>query len=126
MSSREQARRITCTSNISQITLAACNYEAACKTFPGYHLEVGTGQIDVGWEACLLPFLDRKDVWKQLSTGNQTKVYIKYIVCPSDPPDTINQGIDGPSSYQANGFCSWTARGNRWITSSGTTGRAPR
>jgi hypothetical protein len=102
--SREQTRRITCVSNLSQITLAAFNYEAAAKFFPGYHQKVDKTQIDAGWPVFLLPYMDRKDVWKVWSNGNQVKLYIKYFGCPSDPPDVINQGVDGPSSYQANGF----------------------
>ena len=33
-----------------------------------------------------------------------TAVNIKLFVCPSDPPDAMNPGVDGPSAYQANAF----------------------
>ena len=51
----------------------------------------------------LLPYVERTDIWNQwnldVTSGDgypPTAANIKLFVCPSDPPDAVNTGIDGP------------------------------
>ena len=119
---REAGRKNTCFNNQHQISLAAMNYESSRRSFPGLHMQIrnanwpstttfptGNAVIDTSWMTYLLPYIERTDIWSLWNSAFTTgaalpAAYIKVFVCPSDPPDTVNTGVDGPSAYQANAF----------------------
>ncbi len=107
---REAARRNSCANNQHQISLAMQNFESARKHFPGYvnsfqMKKTGGGVVlvPVSWVVPLLPYLDRRDVYDELTTltatidGTGTSgsitlpaqsplVYLKILTCPTDQP----------------------------------------
>ena len=119
---RESARRSVCSNNLHQLGLAALSYESAKRSFPGLHMQLRTPNwpnnggtpnglltVETSWMTSLLPQIERADIWNLWNYNPTngfvpTAAYIKLFVCPSDPPDAINTGVDGPSAYQANGF----------------------
>ena len=133
---REAARRNTCSNNQHQLGLALISYESAKRLFPGFHMQLrspswpgANTSVDTSWMTYLLPYLERTDIWNlwNYSTNNTqaspyygfmtTPVYLKVFVCPSDPPSSVNPGVDGPAAYQANGH---VLRDDYLITSTGT------
>ena len=117
---REAGRRNTCMNNQRELSLASINYESSKRSFPGFHMQIrpqgwvpGNSCVDTSWMTYLLPYFERTDIWNLWnynptpSNGIQstpTAAYLRMLVCPSDPPDSINAGADGPTAYQANGF----------------------
>jgi len=90
---RESARRTVCTNRQKQVALAAVNFESTYKRFPGYVNQIAGGATG-SWVVALLPYLDRKDVYKKWESGNggdQGLVRMQVLLCPSNPPE--NDGI---------------------------------
>lgn len=124
---REAGRNNTCKNDLHNLVIAASQYEAQQRKFPGYQNWVagsypGTGTPGggyVSWIGVLLPSLERADIWNQIKpssgTGQAadtiqypaaTNPYgkpLKILPCPSDPPDTMT-GNNGPSAYVCNGL----------------------
>ena len=96
---RESARRGVCMNNIKNLSLASLNYEATNREFPGYKQSLS--DIDVTWIVMIFPQVDRMKLWNDWSSGTQTKVFMKLLICPSDPPEQSNVG-DTPCSYICN------------------------
>lgn len=93
---RESARRVTCTNNHKNVGLAAINYESAHNRFPGTTNVVG--ESSGSWVVALLPFLDRKDIYKKWEAGQGAtlgKVQLSVLICPSNPPE--NTGLHDTS-----------------------------
>ena len=109
------AQMMKCQSQMGQIGKAAIVYDATYGTLPGYHMVLGSGTnaSHVGWPVMLLPLVGRIDLWNAWSAGLQNidpttgyppTVRISLFMCPRDPPELAKPGMDGPSSYIANGF----------------------
>jgi prepilin-type processing-associated H-X9-DG protein len=96
---REAARRARCFNNDMQLCLALLNFEARHKHFPGYKQDLAGHEV--GWAVMLLPYLDRKDLWKRWEEGKQEKKFLRLMFCPSDPPATA-RADEGPCSYVVN------------------------
>ena len=114
---REAARRMSCSSNMRQITLALHNYESAYKRLP-------SGWTDHGafWTAAILPQIEQNNIYQTLifaesGLGNwdnplspnykACQTTVSSFRCPSLPfsePSDYN-GIQRrvPVSYRANG-----------------------
>jgi len=96
-SARESARRTVCTNNHKQVGLASNNFESTYRRFPGFANKIGNS---IGsWVAALLPFLERRDVYKHWEAGNGEDmglVHLSVLVCPSNPPETT--GVRDTSS----------------------------
>jgi len=75
---REAGRRTTCSNNLHQLSTASLSYEALNKKFPGYKNSVN-GR-DVSWVVVLLPWLERRDLWKQWEKGTQSKTFLRFMV----------------------------------------------
>ncbi len=96
---RETARRATCMNNQKQLSLALLNYESSRRAFPGYESTVATNQVC--WIVPLFPYIERNDLWDKWSEGTQYKVYLRLLVCPSDPPEQTSAGST-PLAYVVN------------------------
>lgn len=97
---REAARRIQCTNNLSQLALAAQQYESAHESFPPGVLEA-KGPIEsvpqgqhVNWLAHLLPHVDQQNAYDRLDFANGAygaknaplrNWGANVFLCPSDP-----------------------------------------
>jgi|YNPMSStandDraft_1061717.scaffolds.fasta_scaffold02295_4 prepilin-type N-terminal cleavage/methylation domain-containing protein/prepilin-type processing-associated H-X9-DG protein len=94
-SARESGRRATCLNNQRQISLALLQYEQDHGQFPGYRVRIpnlsnpNARPLSASWVVPILPFLERNDIYKNWQKGTPTAVYLKVLVCPSDPPDAI-------------------------------------
>ncbi len=123
-SARESGRRASCQNNQKQIALALLMYEGDNKQFPGYRNRIGlpnaTSYLIGSWVVPILPGLERADIYRNWQNGNATAVYLKVLVCPSDPPDAVSStstwlsyvvncgrpdsnGVEPGSAPQANG-----------------------
>ncbi|HOM18789.1 MAG TPA: DUF1559 domain-containing protein [Thermoguttaceae bacterium] len=92
-SARESGRRASCQNNQKQIATALLLYEGDNRQFPGYRNRIGlpnaTNYVIGSWVVPILPSLERTDIYKNWQTGTTTAVYLKVLVCPSDPPDSV-------------------------------------
>jgi len=97
--------RGTCLNNQKEIALALLYYESTHRCFPGYVNRISKnaeGEPILGsWVVSVLPYLERQDLWKLWSEGQPTEVYMKHLICPSDPPEKVKPG-DPFLSYVAN------------------------
>jgi prepilin-type processing-associated H-X9-DG protein len=113
---REAARRMQCSNNIKQISLAMHSYESQHGCFPPGHLETGydgpSYRHQFTFAAFILPNIEQQNVysmidWNLASADAANKpagaVWIDTFICPSDP---IHKGYvaDGyaPTNYLAN------------------------
>ncbi|MBN2293371.1 MAG: DUF1559 domain-containing protein [Pirellulales bacterium] len=123
---REAARRMQCTNNIKQLTLALHTYSGANKTFPINYRAAGTTfQADYktySWMQAILPYIDMETLYDMLqpeyplgqkTTSPSSPSYMNFQVartvvsaflCPSDAES--NNGLlgrrsdgSGPTSY---------------------------
>jgi len=126
---REAARRMQCTNNMKQLTLALHTYSSASKTFPINYRDSGyTFQADYktySWMQAILPHIDMGPLYDMLQPeyplGQKTtstsspsymnfqvaKTVVSAFLCPSDAGS--NNGLlgarsdgSGPQSYDPN------------------------
>ena len=125
-SARESGRRASCQNNQKQLSLALLQYEQNQGQFPGYRVRIPNLQdqnaqpLIASWVVPILPYLERNDIYKNWQTGTATAVYLKGLVCPSDPPEALSpnsaflsyvancgrpdqNGVEPGSAPQANG-----------------------
>ena len=116
---REAARRMQCTNNLKQLSLAAHNYHSAHSMLPAgaycrYHTSVPSGFDNETvfchtWLESLMPFLERQTEWSMLNfrlrpqdppnTAVLNNFYDSNLVCPSNPDEPrMNNGRSGTSS----------------------------
>lgn len=97
---RESARRLTCSTNLYQMALAAARYNDNNGLLPGWRNKspigtdtTGSGTTSVyyncpSWPVLLLPLMERKDVSEQWPSALP---YIDFFVCPTSVPNTTSQ-----------------------------------
>jgi prepilin-type N-terminal cleavage/methylation domain-containing protein/prepilin-type processing-associated H-X9-DG protein len=119
---REAARRMQCSNNLKQISLAALNYESANRAFPAR--QSGTGTLFSGGQrmrlsifVSILPYMEQgaRDAaiqarpaafpWENHADWN---VIIPGLICPSD---AYNQGVDARGTAAPNAVCSYASNG---------------
>jgi len=102
---RVPARRASCMNNQHQLSLAIQQHDAAKMQLPGYVNRLapdeGGQPVACSWMVPLLPYLERSDLYRRWRSGNPTGVYLKWLVCPSDPPEDVSAG-NTPLSYVVN------------------------
>lgn len=98
-SARESARQAQCRNRQRQIALAAQQFEATYRYFPGYANTVA--DKPVSWVVTLFPYLGENDLWKRWREGEQRRVYRELFICPSDPPEQTGAGAT-PLAYVVN------------------------
>ena len=98
-------RRGVCMNNQKQLTLAIQQYEAARGRLPGYvnrlARDEGGQPVVCSWIVPLLPYLERSDLYRRWRSGSPTPVFLRLLVCPSDPPDDTGAGAT-PLSFVVN------------------------
>lgn len=103
---RIQARTTECISNQKQIATAIQTYDAANSYLPASRSQAPPvrgrpSNIIYGWVHPVLKNLGRGDIYDQVRDGTFAgPVYIKLLVCPADPPPTLQSS---PLSYVVNG-----------------------
>jgi prepilin-type processing-associated H-X9-DG protein len=106
---REAARRMQCSNNLKQISLALHNYHDANGSFPPAFTVDENGKPLHSWRTLLLPYLDQQAVYSQIdlsepwnSSKNQAfnNTMIPTYHCPSEPNMTNCSyvAIVGPKS----------------------------
>lgn len=111
---REAARRMSCSNNVKQISLAMHNYESAHRKFP-----FGWGTHGALWSSLILPFMEQDNLYKQiefseaLNWGSYAPLedvagtVVSAYRCPSlpiaDSYDNSSIPLRRPMSYRANG-----------------------
>ena len=66
-SARESARRVQCSNNLQQLSLAMNNYHAAHGTFPPAYLADEDGNPAHSWRVLILPFIGEDALYEQYS-----------------------------------------------------------
>lgn len=119
---REAARRMQCSNNVKQISLAVLNYESANRKFPAR--QSGTGTLNVGGQrmrlsvfVTILPYIEQQALydrimarpaafpWENHADWNMT---LPGYICPSDSHSTTT---DARGSAAPNGKCSYSVNG---------------
>ncbi|UUO08461.1 DUF1559 domain-containing protein [Blastopirellula sp. J2-11] len=119
---REAARRISCTNNLKQISLAMHNYHDTFQSLPYGQFSygifansyLGTSDTDVypngsSWFQCILPFVEQSAMYDAIKTdmlsmptislsATVRNTVVEGFVCPSDP----NGGKVGHDGFQGN------------------------
>ncbi len=101
-SSREAARRMTCSSNIRQIGIGIFNYEATFKEFPRSFNDSN----QLAWTVTILPQIEQTNLYNQFTfvqgsfsmvgkNQNHGLERISTYLCPSMPLDKMS--LDAPS-----------------------------
>ena len=138
-SAREAARRIQCTNNLKQITLATLNYESVWTTLPrdgflqrvsagsGFYDSAGNPYISGGVFLLLGPYLDQRPLYDAMNFDVHVWTAINATIsatglstlwCPSDPgvshPRTLPDGdFYDPGSFTMN-YTSYAGNGGTW------------
>jgi prepilin-type N-terminal cleavage/methylation domain-containing protein len=97
---RESGRRTACSSNLTQIGLAATRYDSTFMRLPGtinqspnpLHFATGTSNFCCSWAVALLPNLERGDVAAAWGTAASPPL-INNFVCPSAERSSIPDRI---------------------------------
>ena len=138
---REAARRMQCSNNMKQITLAAHNYESTFKRFPA--MQCGTGALHPGTSHgaaqrfamsghyALLPYIEQMALFNALNNYNQNpwnnvaenRTQVPYLNCPSSSgeQEPTNAGrTRGLTNY---GFCAGDNYAGSQVIQGGTQER---
>lgn len=103
--SRERARRLQCTNNLTQIGLVIHAYEDTYQVLPPGVVNASGPIVDgptgyhFGWAARILPYLEQKATYRALDfrvpvydprNDSARSVVLNTLICPSDP--AVNRG----------------------------------
>lgn len=134
---REAARRMQCSNNLKQLSLAALNYESAYQRFPSRQQGSGTirtqnQRMRMSGFGTMLPFIEQTALWNSIQAQQRSPWnnwyranggQLSFLGCPSDPGwgrdrDPNNRTWDGNVCYAFNaGDCyargAWHDQGER-------------
>lgn len=119
---REAARRMQCSNNVKQISLALHNYESANKRFPARQSGTGTlfsgGQrMRLGVFATILPYIEQAALYDRIQARPAAypwenhadwNAVIPGYICPSD---AHSPATDARGNASPNGKCSYAVNG---------------
>ncbi len=93
-SAREAGRRATCQNNLYQMALAGIRFNDTNGFVPGWKNQVPGTSINTSWPVMILPFMERNDIYRAISSGSagtlsSLTAYIPGFVCPTTPPDAM-------------------------------------
>ena len=83
---REAARRMTCSANLNQLTLALHGFHESYDRFPASSFDpITQGHTQYGVFALMLGFLDQPNLYDMMTEGRLTGNYrVESLLCPSD------------------------------------------
>jgi prepilin-type N-terminal cleavage/methylation domain-containing protein len=112
---REAARRMQCSNNMRQISLAAMNYESAYKRLPASRISQTANRLgptsSISVHARLLPFMEANQIYSLVNFGAEWNdprndaarlTSVPTFRCPSDPASTIPGTAGGANNYYVN------------------------
>ncbi|MFM7976852.1 MAG: DUF1559 domain-containing protein, partial [Pirellula sp.] len=112
---REAARRMSCSNNMRQISLAALNYEAAYKRLPASRISRTADRLGpasgISVHARLLPFMEATSTYALINFGVDWNDPLNDVArltsvatfrCPSDPATGIPGTAGGINNYYVN------------------------
>ena len=119
---REAARRMQCSNNMKQISLAALNYESTYKRFPSRQsgsgsIATGAHRLRVSIFVSLCPFYEQLALYNTIHSNPNSvpwannvwwNTQLPGLICPSD---AYNTGNDARGSGAPNGRCSYAVNG---------------
>ncbi len=133
---REAARRMQCSNNLKQMTLAVHNYHDTFKKLPPGGITPGAccaAQSYVNWALAILPFIEQKNLQDRYdmtrTNENANNAFVREQIvpvfgCPSDPTATLLErpasGATALGNYRHGSYrgCSgWISRGNCYFDS---------
>lgn len=85
---REAARRVQCSNNVHNITLAFHNYHDAYDALPG------VSHFGHSWTVAIMPFIEAQNVyeryrfdakWNSVENHSATRTQLSFYLCPSSP-----------------------------------------
>jgi prepilin-type N-terminal cleavage/methylation domain-containing protein/prepilin-type processing-associated H-X9-DG protein len=95
---REAARNNTCKNNLRQLALSLSTRETSLKSYPGYINKLGISgspnMLRASWVVTTFPYIEQNQLFEQWNNGNANNVTmpaIEILVCPSNPPTTLNE-----------------------------------
>jgi prepilin-type N-terminal cleavage/methylation domain-containing protein/prepilin-type processing-associated H-X9-DG protein len=108
---REAGRRGTCTNNLIQVGRGVIAYEGRQNFIPGWRNASvsGTGGATYAWPVLLLPFMERRDLYRSFESGTSAPSTISLLVCPSRPPELT---AVSPLAYAGNCGGGTTVKGD--------------
>jgi len=97
-SAREAGRRNTCANNLNQLGKAVLQHDGQKQAMPGWRnpLVNTSGTIAVSWPITLMPFIERRDVYRtyeQSAVVPTNNPYVSIFMCPTTPGDTSGSFI---------------------------------
>jgi prepilin-type N-terminal cleavage/methylation domain-containing protein len=115
-SAREAARRMQCSNNLRQVTLATLNYESSYKRLPASRISATPNKLGpangISVHARLLPFMEQSQIYSLINfsvdynhSDNAIALNSKVptFVCPSDPAAGIQSvSAGGQNNYYVN------------------------
>lgn len=98
---REQGRRGACTNNLLQLGKGIVAFEGRQSFIPGWRNASvsGTGGPTYAWPVLLLPFLERRDLYRSFESGTAAPSTISLLVCGSRVPGRTETA---PLAYAGN------------------------
>jgi prepilin-type N-terminal cleavage/methylation domain-containing protein len=138
---REAARRMQCSNNMKQITLAAHNYESTFKRFPP--MQCGTGALHPGTSHgaaqrfgmsghyALLPYIEQQPLFNLMSTDNREPwngaapylARVPYLNCPSSSGESEPTNAGRTRGLTNYGFCAGDNYAGSQVIQGGTQER---
>lgn len=128
-SAREAARRMQCSNNLKQLSLAVLNYESANRRLParqsgGGYLHAGGQRMRLSIFVSILPFMEQNARYDQILAAPNSapwadapiwNLQVPGLLCPSD---NFNPSADARNSFAPNGRCSYAVNcGDNYIAS---------
>lgn len=110
-SAREAARRMQCSNNLKQISLAILNYESTYKCLPPAYTVDANGKPLHSWRTLLLPYMEQQAIYSQIDLSKPwddpvnlpfSRIVIPTYACPSghtdSPEKTCYQVVVDPTT----------------------------
>lgn len=98
---REQGRRGACTNNLLQLGKGVVAFEGRQNFIPGWRNASvsGTGGATYAWPVPLLPFMERRDLYRSFESGTAAPSTLSLLVCASRVPGKAEAA---PLAYAGN------------------------
>jgi prepilin-type N-terminal cleavage/methylation domain-containing protein/prepilin-type processing-associated H-X9-DG protein len=108
---REQGRRGACTNNLLQLGKGVIAYEGRQNFVPGWRNASvsGTGGATYGWPVIMLPFVERRDLYRSFESGTAAPSTISLFLCASR---AVDKSVAAPLAYAGNCGSGTTVKGD--------------